>query len=72
MIGYKITSKINERIRLAAAIFCRETLHDLGMITDEENEKIHQRIRDYQDSNEIEISEAQLLSVELTYDDMAK
>ena len=52
--------------------FCRSYLHQHGFITYAESEKIYDRIKKYQDENEIEITEAQLLSVEIKYDDNAK
>lgn len=60
------------RQELAALSFCREYLHIHGFLTDTENDKVHKRICKHQDRNRIEISEAQLMSVELTYDDNAK
>lgn len=66
-----MNDKLN-RQRLAALNFCREYLHIHGFITDAENDKLHKRIGKYQDGNRIGISAAQLLSVELTYDDNAK
>lgn len=60
------------RQELAAVNFCREYLHINGFLTDTENGKVHKRICKYQDINRIEISSAQLMSVELTYDDNAK
>lgn len=60
------------RQELAALNFCREYLHIHGFLTDTENDKVHKRICKHQDRNRIEISEAQLRSVELTYDDNDK
>ncbi len=60
------------RQELAAVNFCREYLHIHGFLTDTENGKVHKRISKHQDRNRIEISYAQLMSVELTYDDNAK
>lgn len=60
------------RQELAAANFCREYLCIHGFLTDTENDKVHKRIGKYQDRNRIEISYAQLMSVELRYDDNAK
>lgn len=60
------------RQELAAANFCREYLLIHGFLTDTENGKVHKRIVKYQDRNRIGISEAQLMSVELHYDDYAK
>lgn len=66
-----MTDELN-RQRLAALNFCREYLHIHGFITGTENSKIHKRIGKYQDENRIRITAAQLLSVELKYDDNAK
>lgn len=60
------------RQELAAANFCRVYLHIHGFLTDTENDQVHKRICKHQDRNRIEISEAQLLSVVLTYNDNAK
>lgn len=63
---------MKDRQILAALNFCRELLFLRGVLTDTENAKVHSRIKKFQDRKCIEISEAQLLSVELTYDDNAK
>lgn len=60
------------RQELAAANFCRGYLHIHGFLTDTESDKVHKRIGKHQDRNRIKISAAQLLSVELTYNDNAK
>lgn len=60
------------RGELATVDFCRSYLLQHGFITTAESEKIYDRIMKYQDEHEIEISEAQLLSVDITYDDNAK
>lgn len=60
------------RQELAAVNFCREYLHIHGFLTGTENDKVHKRIGKYQDRNRIRISYAQLMSVELMYDDNAK
>lgn len=60
------------REELAIASFCRTYLHIHGFLSDAENDKVHKHLRKYQDRNRIEISEAQLLSVDITYDDNAK
>lgn len=67
----EMTDKLN-RQRLAALNFCREFLHIHGFITDAENDEIHKRIGKYQDRNRIRITAAQLLIMELKYDDNAK
>lgn len=63
---------MNYRKKLAIADLCRAFLHIQGFLTDSENEKIHKRILDWQDKNEVEITEAQLYSAGFTYDDNAK
>ncbi len=59
------------RLELAAANFCREYLHIHGFLTDAENNSVHKRLKKHQDRHLIAITEAQLLSVELKYDDNA-
>lgn len=63
---------MKDRMMLAALNFCRELLHLQGCLTDAENDKVHTRIMKFQDKNQIVISEAQLMSVELKYDDNAQ
>lgn len=63
---------MKNRQMLASLNFCREFLHIQGMLSDAENNKVHSRIMKFQDKKRIEISEAQLLSVELTYNDNTK
>lgn len=60
------------RQELAAANFCRQYLRVHGFLTNTENDKVHKRICKHQDRNRINISEAQLMSVALMYDDNAK
>lgn len=43
-----------------------------GFLTEAENKRVHTRILKFQDKKQIEISNAQLMSVELKYDDNAK
>lgn len=64
--------KKKDREFLAKICFCRAILNVHGFLTESENEKVFQRIRKYQDKHKIEISEAQLYSVDMTYDDNAK
>ena len=63
---------MENRRKLAIANLCREFLHIQGFLTDSENKKIFQRILNWQDKNEVEITEEQLLSADFTYDDNAK
>lgn len=63
---------MKDRMMLAVLNYCRELLHLQGFLTDAENNKIHTRIMKFQDKKQIEISKAQLMSVELKYDDNAK
>lgn len=60
------------RGELATVSFCASYLRWHGFITDAERDRIYKRINKYQDDNEIEISEAQMLSVNITYNDNAK
>lgn len=61
----------NRRI-LAIANLCRGYLALQGFLSSEENEKVHNRIMKFRDKNKVFISEAQLESVDFTYDDNAK
>lgn len=63
---------MENRRKLAIAVLCRGFLHVQGFLTDSENEKICQRILNWQDENEVEITEEQMLSADFTYDDNAK
>lgn len=56
---------------LAKADFCRTFLHVQGFLTDSENEKVFQRTRKWQDKHKVGITDAQLWSVEVSYDDNA-
>lgn len=60
-----------KRENLAKSDFCRAYLHVQGFLTDTENEKVFQRIRKWQDKNKVGITEAQLLSIDMTYNDNA-
>lgn len=63
---------MENRRKLAITNLCRGFLRIQGFLTDSENEKIYQRILNWQDENEVEITEEQLLSADFTYDDNAK
>lgn len=57
---------------LAKSDFCRSYLHVQGFLTDAENEKVFRRIRKWQDKHRVGITDAQLWSVDMTYNDNAK
>ena len=59
------------RENLAKSDFCRAYLHVQGFLTDAENEKVFRRIRKWQDKHKVGITDAQLLSVDMTYNDNA-
>lgn len=63
---------MNNRMKLAIACYCRVFLRLNGFVTECENERIHKKIRAWQIKNNIEISDEQLDSVEVTYNDKAK
>lgn len=63
---------MNNRMKLAIACYCRVFLRLNGFVTKCENERIHKRIRAWQINNNIEISDEQLDSVEVTYNDNTK
>lgn len=67
----KITIKAYRRYVLAQMVYAREFLHKHNLITEKENDKIHERIRKYQDKHEIDITPSQLDSVYMEYDDNA-
>lgn len=60
------------REMLAKADFCRTYLHIQGFLTDKENEKVFQRERKWQDKYKVGLTEAQIWSVDMTYNDDAK
>lgn len=60
------------RENLAKADFCRTFLHIQGFLTDKENEKVFQRMRKWQDRYKVQLTEAQIFSVDMTYNDNAK
>lgn len=59
----------DKREKLAIMLFCRSYLHIAGILIDGEADKVFARIRKYQDQNQIEITEEQLDSVEIIYQD---
>ncbi len=63
---------MKKRMQLAVANFCREYLRIYRFLSDAENNKVHSRIKKWQIKNGVEITEAQLMSVEAQYDDNAK
>lgn len=62
---------MNDREKLAIACYCRTFLYLNGFITEYDNRRIHERIKYWQNKNKIGITEAQLDSIEVTYDDTA-
>lgn len=65
-------NKAECRYILAVCECCRGILYGKGFLTERENERIFNRILKYQDENEIEITDAQMFSVGISYDDNAK
>ena len=59
------------RENLAKSDFCRSYLFVQGFLTDAENEKVFRRIRKWQEKHKVGITDAQLLSVDITYNDNA-
>lgn len=60
------------RRRLALIINARSILYLNNMITESENDRIHSKIMQFAEKNKIQISRAQIDSVNFTYDDNAK
>lgn len=60
------------RRRLALIINARFILYLNNMITESENDRIHSKIMKFAEKNKIQISRAQIDSVNFTYDDNAK
>jgi len=67
-----MSDKAYKRSQLAKAVLCKEFLYMNSFTTDAENDKILNRIKKFQDKNKIEISEEQLYSANLIYNDRAK
>lgn len=57
---------MKNRNKLATANYCRAFLYIHGFISDAEDDRIYKRIREWQDDNKIEITEEEILSVEVT------
>ena len=65
--------KLREKREIfAKADFCRGFLHIRGFLSEQENEKVHNRIMKWQIKNKVAISEEQLLSIDINYNDDAK
>lgn len=63
---------MENRRKLAIANLCRGYLALQGFLSSAENKKVHNRIMKFRDKNKVFISEAQLDSVDFTYDDNAQ
>ena len=59
------------RFCIAVAEMCRSILYRHDFLSDTENEKAHHRIRKFQDKHKVEITQAQLFSAGITYNDNA-
>lgn len=66
------TDTSGSRRRLALMINARSILYFNNMITESENDRIHSKIMQFAEKNKIQISRAQIDSVNFTYDDNAK
>ena len=66
------TDTSGSRRRLALMINARSILYFNNMITESENDRIHSKIMQFAENNKIQISRAQIDSVNFTYDDNAK
>ena len=62
--------ELQNRMTLAIASYCRSFLYYRNFITESENDKVHVRIKKFQDKNKINISEEQINSVDITYSDI--
>lgn len=60
------------RENIAKAEFCRTFLHINGFLTDKENEKVFQRIVKCMNKYNVLLTTAQILSVDMTYNENAK
>ena len=65
------TEKMNNREKLAIAIFCQFFLYTNEFITFSNFKKINDRLRDWQYKIKVKVTEAQLDSIEVIYDDNA-
>lgn len=66
------TDTSGSRRRLALMINARSILYFNNIITESENDRIHSKIMQFAEKNKIQISRAQIDSVNFTYDDNAK
>lgn len=69
MIKDELKEERDNREKLAIAEACRSYLYLNKMLIEAENDKVHQRIKKFQDKNEIEISPEQLDSADFLYQD---
>lgn len=65
----KEDKELKNREILAIASYCRSFLYYGNFISESENDKIHNRIKNFQDKNKINISEEQINSVDVSYSD---
>ena len=65
------TEKMNNREKLAIAVFCKYFLYVNEFITFSNFKKIYDRLRDWQYKNKVKVTEAQLDSIDVIYDDNA-
>lgn len=63
----KEDKELQNRKTLAIANYCRSFLYYGNFISESENDKIHDRIKKFQDKNKISISEEQINSVDINY-----
>lgn len=63
---------MNDRKKIALAVLCRSFLHINGFLSEFENTKVHNRIKQWQDNNQVQITEVQLDSADFVYNDNLK
>lgn len=66
----KEDKELQNRMTLAIASYCRSFLYYGNFISESENDKIHDRIKKFQDKNKININEEQINSVNISYSDI--
>ncbi len=66
-----MTAKEKREI-IAKVNFCRSFLYLNDFLSDAEKENVHHRIRKWQDKYNVVITDAQLISVDMTYKDDTK
>lgn len=64
-----IDSKKEKREKLAIMLFCRSYLYYSNLLTEVEAEKVFKRIRAFQDKHKIAVTQDQIESVHVMYDD---